>query len=221
VQGLFGVKKDAETFEPGTATPYQQAVSYQQGVPIQNAAQGAPAPNRMIQRLPAGQPQPTFSQPYPTMNQPQPTFNNSGAALVPLSAAPARAVQPVTYQGVPSTQIPPAAVAVNPAVSGSVVQNGVAPSRPNRISPELAGKVGHESDYSWITGQLRIENGRYVIHYASPEVVDTHDGSLVLSTDRDLRGFQDGDFVSVRGSVAGATGGRSQYRLTSIDRLPR
>ena len=74
----------------------------------------------------------------------------------------------------------------------------VAPSRPNRISPELVGKVGHETDYSWITGQLRIENGRYVIHYAAPEVIDAHNGSLVLSSDRDLRGFQDGDFVSVR-----------------------
>ena len=99
--------------------------------------------------------------------------------------------------------------------------NVVAPSRPNRISPELVTKVGHETDYSWITGQLRIENGRYVIHYAAPEVIDTHNGSLVLSSERDLRGFQDGDFVSVRGSVAGSVGGRSSYRVTNIDRLPR
>src|SRR5436190_19517165 len=37
VQGLFGIKKDAETFEPGPAMPYQQ------GVTVQNAGQAVPA----------------------------------------------------------------------------------------------------------------------------------------------------------------------------------
>jgi len=37
--------------------------------------------------------------------------------------------------------------------------------------------VGHESDYSWITGQIRIENGQHVIHYAAPEVVDAHNAA--------------------------------------------
>jgi len=40
-----------------------------------------------------------------------------------------------------------------------------------------------------------------------------------LTSERDLRGFQDGDFVSVRGSVARGGNGRSLYRLTNIDRL--
>ena len=50
---------------------------------------------------------------------------------------------------------------------------------------------------------------------------DAHNGSLVLTSERDLRGFHDGDFVSVRGSLAGRANGRSLYRVTNIDRLPR
>lgn len=192
VQGFFGKKTQSDTFEPATAMPVQQV------------NQPMPAQYRTIQRLPTGQPQPNGAE--------------IGAPLVPLSAAPARALQPVTYQAVPSNQIPAAAVTLNPAASDNVPPASVnMPSRPNRISPELVSKVGHESDYSWITGQIRIENGRHVIHYAPPEVIDAHNGSLTLSSDRDLRGFQDGDFVSIRGSIAG----RSLYRVTSIDRLPR
>lgn len=157
-----------------------------------------PLPSRPVQRMPVGQPTAT-----------QPTQ--------PISAAPVN-VQPVTFQGVPVGQ-PTAA----PEASISASAPGVTvapPTRPNRISADLVSKVGHETDYSWITGQLHIENGMYVIHYATPETVDAHQGSLVLLSDRDLRGFQDGDFVSVRGQVTGANG-RAVYRLTNIDRLPR
>lgn len=177
-------------------------------------------PFRLMQRLPSGQP-----------------ANEPGTIAIPTSVpgttqvppAPVK-VNPVTYQAVPPGQPAPApqsVPAVKPVagmtVSGSNVikSTDLPPSRPNRISPELVNKVGHEADYSWITGQLRIENGLYVIHYAPPEVIDQYHGSLVLTSERDLRGFQDGDFVSVRGRVAGGVNGRMMYRLQSIDRLQR
>ena len=184
------VFKKSEPTEPPTYTTE----------PPVEAPKGGPF--RLMQRLPAGQP----------TNEPAPT---------PVPAAPVK-VSPITYQGVPVNQPTNPVTPVSGTVqAGNVIKSTeLPPSRPNRISPDVAGKVGHETDYSWITGQLRIENGLYVIHYATPETVDRHNGSLVLQSERDLRGFQDGDFVSVRGSIVGANG-RSMYRLTNIDRLPR
>lgn len=185
-----------------------------------------PGPFRMMQRLPAGQP-----------------TNEPGALSIPANAPPATTQippAPVKYTAVPPGQPAPAPVVVpqsapttTPAIkpvsaTGTTVSGtnvikttDLPPSRPNRISPDLVNKVGHETDYSWITGQLHIEGGFYVIHYATPEVIDQYNGSLVLTADRDLRGFQDGDFVSVRGQVAGGVNGRVMYRVQSIDRLQR
>lgn len=160
------------------------------------------APTRLMQRLPSG----ATSQAAPASMQP-----------MPVAAAPVK-VQPVTYQAVPANQPTAAASTIASPITQTVAMPS---SRPNRVSPDLVGKIGHETDYSWITGQLHIENGNYVIHYATPEVVDQYNGSLVLTTTQDLRGYQDGDFVSVRGTVAGSASGRSMYRLTGIDRLPR
>jgi hypothetical protein len=187
IQGLFG--KKSETAEPAPIVMPQQ----------QYVEQAKPSPFRLMQRLPAG----------------QPNTDNAGAPLVPLPPAPVKTVQPVTYQGVPANQIAPAA---NTVLQAST-QAKVLPARPNRITPGLS--VGHENDYSWITGQLRVENGLYVIYYAAPEVVDAHNGNVVLTSDRDLRGFHDGDYVSIRGSLAGSANGRSLYRVTAIDRVPR
>ncbi len=155
-----------------------------------------PGQYRQMQRLPEGQP-----------NGTTPVAPNA------MPAAPVKSVQPISYQGVPVNQT---AVTTDGAGSKSVVPG----TRPNRISADLVDKVGRDPNFGWITGQLRIENGVHVIHYATPEVVDQHNGSLMLTSDRDLRGFQDGDFVSVHGQVAGGAG-RTTYRVTNIDRLPR
>ncbi|MEI7683400.1 MAG: hypothetical protein WCL32_00125 [Planctomycetota bacterium] len=196
LQGLFGGKKD-ESVTTTTGEP-----------PIAQSTTATPV--RPMQRMPAG----------------QPTRTNSLAIPEPLPPAPIK-VQPVTYKAVPISEAgsPTAAQVSSPAapvaVPASAGQTVVAPpSRPNRISSDLVGKVGHESDYSWITGQIHIENGVHVLHYATPETVDAYNGSLVLVSSLDLRSFQDGDFVSVRGQVSGS-GNRVSYRLSSIDRLPR
>lgn len=159
-------------------------------------------PVRMMQRLPAGQPN-SVTPTVPAI----PTSNPSPAPVK---------LQPTTYKAVPAGE---ASNVVNSTYTAPANTTILPASRPNRISPELVGKIGHENDYSWITGQLRIEGGVYVIHYATPEVVDRYNGSLPLVSDGDLRGFQDGDYVSVRGSVTG--GNRPMYRLSGIDRLPR
>ena len=66
------------------------------------------------------------------------------------------------------------------------------PSRPSKISPDLLNKVGHAEDFTWITGQVRIENGTHVLHYATPDTVDRYNGHVVLTSDKDLRNVPEG-----------------------------
>jgi hypothetical protein len=92
-------------------------------------------------------------------------------------------------------------------------------SRPNRISPGLADKVGRDEKFAWITGQLRNENGRWVLWYATPEVIDPYDGHLPIMTESDMSKFRDGDLVSVHGQVV--TQGRTvSYRTQRVDPIP-
>lgn len=149
------------------------------------------------------------------------------AALAPQAypTAPARAVTPTQHQTVvtPGVSVVPSATStVATTNSAPVVQTTIVPpSRPNRISPDLVSKVGHAEDYSWVTGQIRIENGVHVLHFAPPEVVDPHQGSFVLTSDRDLRNLSDGAYVCVRGFVGGRSTGGTTYRVTAVDVLPR
>src|SRR5262249_37839321 len=38
----------------------------------------------------------------------------------------------------------------------------------SKINPKFVNKIGHEEDYSWVTGQLDRENGHWVVRYATP-----------------------------------------------------
>lgn len=89
-------------------------------------------------------------------------------------------------------------------------------SRPNRISPALVDKVGRDEKFAWITGQLRNENGRWVLWYATPEVIDPYEGRLPLLTDADMSKFRDGDLVSVSGQVV-TQGRTAAYRTQRVD----
>jgi hypothetical protein len=84
-------------------------------------------------------------------------------------------------------------------------------SRP--LSPKVAEKTGHDTNYTWITGQLRKANGRWIIHYSNPEVVDRFGGSLILDAPAGQMGsFHDGDLVSAQGRVI-----RNGYQATSVN----
>lgn len=94
-------------------------------------------------------------------------------------------------------------------------------NRPNVINPRFVNKVGHEDDYSWITGQLEIvSNNRYVIHFAPPEVVDRYQGSLPLSANIDTNRFRNGDLISVRGNLL-PQNGRTIYHAVTVDLIER
>jgi hypothetical protein len=98
------------------------------------------------------------------------------------------------------------------------------------ISEKYREQIGHETDYSWITGQLyRFEaDGRplWVIRYATPEIQDTHGGSVVLVPAMDLHNYRNGDLVSVQGQLLNG-GARSEqvnaplYRASDINLIER
>jgi len=84
---------------------------------------------------------------------------------------------------------------------------------PKALSSSMAEKAGHDTDYTWITGQIRKENGSWVIHYSNPEVVDRYNGRLTLTAPAErMSSFRDGDLVSVQGQVAG-----SAYHATAVN----
>ncbi len=86
----------------------------------------------------------------------------------------------------------------------------------SKIDPKLADKMGHEDDYSWITGQLEAVNGAFILHYAPADVVDRFGGRMVLNGNVDMSNFKNGDLVTVHGNVLEGRN-MSIYRIESID----
>lgn len=92
------------------------------------------------------------------------------------------------------------------------------------VSANMADKVGHENDFSWITGQLRRDNGHWDICFATPETVDRYNGRLTLapgdprSPGPDMSKFQDGDLVTAHGYVLSQRGSQPNlYQANSVD----
>lgn len=91
------------------------------------------------------------------------------------------------------------------------------------ILPQLADKIGRDEKFAWITGQLEVENGMYVLYYATPETVDQYNGRIVLQPQQaDMSSFRRGSLVSVNGDVIQrqtAQGNSPAYRVRDIQRI--
>jgi hypothetical protein len=94
--------------------------------------------------------------------------------------------------------------------------SSTAAARVSKINPKFINKVGHEEDYSWITGQLDREGARWILRYATPETVDRFGGEIVITPGLDMSGIHSGDLVSVSGQVTGAGSTGANYRAVSI-----
>jgi hypothetical protein len=129
-----------------------------------------------------------------------PSTSNSSPAPTEVPMIPAKPLQQSSMQVQPNTKQSP-------------------------ILPQLANKIGRDEKFAWITGQLEIENGTYVLYYATPDTVDKYHGRIVLQAPQSgLSQFRKGDLISVRGDVSQRTGlqGGPVYRVTDatlIDRL--
>jgi hypothetical protein len=126
------------------------------------------------------------------------------AAPVPAQTAPApvEAGQPgvVYLEAAPPGQ-PQDSVSV-PMPSQPVT--GTA-QRPEVNRPQQGrDRVGHEHDYSWITGYLyyvHTNGGQWVLRYADLGQQDRYGGSVVLTPTVGMQHYREGDLVTVHGEV--------------------
>lgn len=93
------------------------------------------------------------------------------------------------------------------------------------ILPQLANKMGRDDKFEWITGQLEIEHGAYVIYYATPETIDKYQGRMVLTAQpADMKDLRKGDLISIRGQLVQRPAGQATittYRVTHASLIER
>ena len=97
------------------------------------------------------------------------------------------------------------------------------------MSKKYEDRVGHEQDYTWVTGHLfyiHTDGGRWVVRYALPDEVDKFGGSIVLAPGVEMRNYREGDLVCVYGDVldVGRTSpslGGALYRVNVISLVDR
>ena len=94
-------------------------------------------------------------------------------------------------------------------------------------SKDLEG-VGHEKDYSWITGRLSRVPGdpsRLMIRYAGADEMDTYGGQMMLAPNPELKKYHEGDLVCVYGKVTSRLGSAKDgpgavYQTTQVYLIP-
>lgn len=117
------------------------------------------------------------------------------------------------------------APAAPPEVQAASMQAAArAPSAKGPILAQHAKRVGRDEKFEWITGQIEIENGNYVMYYATPEMIDKYHGRILLAPQNvDISQFRRGDLVSVRGQLMQrpTTQGIPIYRVSSASLIER
>ena len=173
------------------------------------------------QAAPTTLPAPTSSLPVEEAPIPRPTFGQRLRNLF----APHRAERPE----VPMLEPREVHVAAPQAMTTAPKTNTAGPVTTvtaMRPSYDLAGKdlkqVGHETDYSWITGKLfraPDSNGRWLLRYTAPYEEDRYGGAVLLSSSPQLGNYHEGDLICVHGKVAGGlrSSGNATYNVTSVD----
>jgi hypothetical protein len=189
------------------------------------AAGQAPAP-----------PMPTYSA-QPQMVQVLPAHEGTHGRVRGLFQRRPQAVAPVEWRSYPQP-VPPGPTSPYasprrqpvPPLAAPPVGEAVTAYRPDlEVRPAVAAQVGHEPNYSSITGHLhyvRADGGRWVLRYAGLDQEDRYGGSVVLAPAVEMRNFREGDLVRVYGEVL--EGGRvsrslggAHYRVNAISMVER
>jgi hypothetical protein len=108
----------------------------------------------------------------------------------------------------------PEVEAVKPAAFGPKAK------RRAQVDEKFRARLARAGDYTWITGQLHVQNGVYELHFATEAQEDGLGGILVLDMSGDLTPLKNGDLVTVHGRVHdGATA--PVYRPTVVEIVER
>ena len=99
---------------------------------------------------------------------------------------------------------------------------------PFELNRRYETRVGRAADYSWVTGQLffvHADGGLWVLRYAPLWKEDPNGGSVILSRDRQMDSYREGDLVKVHGEILNQKGsiflGGPLYRAESIELIDR
>jgi hypothetical protein len=89
-----------------------------------------------------------------------------------------------------------------------------------------AKQVGHEQDYSWITGKLARApgaNSRWVLRYTAPYEQDRYNGEVLLTGGQELSPLHEGDLICVHGKVVTGlrSSGNTTYQVNSVDMIEK
>jgi hypothetical protein len=144
----------------------------------------------------------------------------------PANDFPRRMPNPTSQATTPRETIVKEAPAPTSSIQQTSLQQAAVPkAAKSPILPKLVDKIGRDDKFEWITGQLEIENGAFVLYYATPETIDPHHGRIVLTPQEvNMKQFQRGDLISVRGQLAQrqtAQGMTATYRLTMASLIER
>jgi hypothetical protein len=135
----------------------------------------------------------------PVVVQPQPV--PPGPVSPYAQPAPTGPVSPYA-QTMPAVAAPQATLRFEEGQAAPVT--AAAQQVSHELPEGVQGKVGHEHDYSWITGYLyyvHVDGGRWVLRYAALDQVDRYGGSVVLAPAVEMRNYREGDLVCVHGEV--------------------
>jgi hypothetical protein len=143
----------------------------------------------------------------------------------PANDFPRRLPNPSSKATTPTVTVAKQTDAPKEVVQTSVQQTSTAKAVKSPIRAQFANKMGRDEKFEWITGQLEMESGVYVLYYATPETVDQYHGRMVLHPQQvDMKELRRGDLVSVRGQLVqrSVTQGMGPvYRLTSANLIER
>jgi hypothetical protein len=137
-------------------------------------------------------------------------------------AAPARTTVTAPTIVQTSAQVPAAHAAESPVTTASMKTDFP-------LKKSFIDRVGFESDYSWVTGQLFYvcaDGGIWIVRYAPQEVSERYGGKLVMSSNVNMKNFREGDLVSVHGKVLTDSHGSKlfsgpMYQVERIDMIER
>ncbi len=221
-----------QTGEPAKVVPAPSVVQQQQQ-PAQRPILGwfqrddRPVMSRIQSWWKRDQPE---SQPTPSSKIVPPRNGTRETEAPPLLTPPAPPADFPRKLPNPSSQAPlqvePVVKAVPQEVQQVSAQQTAVPAKAKSpVLPHLANKIGRDEKFDWITGQIELENGNYVMYYATAETVDKYNGRIVLAPQQtDMSQFKHGDLVSIRGQLAQrptAQGVMPIYRITHASLIER
>ena len=178
-------------------------------------------------RQPSTQPMPIQPQPGTTVIiEGTPTSNPGLPKVFPANPTPLDFPKklPSSSQNGSSKELPPVSALAGKPLQQTTLQLPTSNVK-TPILPALANKIGRDDKFEWVTGQLEVETGAYVLYYATPETIDTYKGRIVMVPQQiDMTSFRRGDLVSVRGELMQrqtAQGKMPVYRATDVQLIER